>query len=134
MFRKTVFVYSAKSVEVSSLRWMTQINENSKAFCHANVLPEMNHNEINMDYSKGIFVFLKTRNESTQMNKRIEFTKKVFSGKNKTIELTSKGKSLFCQLFYLIYSGDFTSYYLAILNKVNPSPVPVITKLKKVLK
>ncbi len=134
MHNKTVFVYSTKKIEIASFRWMTQINENSKDFCHANVIPEMNHNEINMDYKKGLFVFLKTQNTSKQIKKRISFTKKVFSKNNTTIEITAKGKSLFAQLFYLIYLGDFTSYYLALMNKVNPYPVPVIEGLKKALK
>ncbi|PIN98965.1 MAG: bifunctional phosphoglucose/phosphomannose isomerase [Candidatus Diapherotrites archaeon CG10_big_fil_rev_8_21_14_0_10_31_34] len=134
MHNKTIFVYSAKTIEVCSSRWMTQINENSKGFCHANILPEMNHNEINMNYSNGLFVFLKTAKESSQMQKRIKFTKKVFSKENTVTEFTSKGKSLFAQLFYLIYLGDFTSYYLALLKKVDPSPVPIIEGLKKALK
>jgi glucose/mannose-6-phosphate isomerase len=134
MHGKTCFVYCTKRIEIASFRWMTQINENSKGFCHANVLPELNHNEINMKFKNGFFVFLKTGNENTQMQKRIEFTKKVFFKGNKTIEFTAKGNSLFAQLFYLIYLGDFTSYYLALLNKVNPFPVPAITELKKELK
>jgi len=134
MHKKTAFVYSTSKIEIASFRWMTQINENSKDFCHANTIPEMNHNEINMDYKKGVFVFLKTKNESSQMKKRINFTKKYFEKSNQSIEFTAKGNSLFAQLFYLIYLGDFTSFYLALLNKVNPYPVPVITKLKKVLK
>ncbi|MBU2100141.1 bifunctional phosphoglucose/phosphomannose isomerase [Candidatus Micrarchaeota archaeon] len=131
---KTCFVYCTKKTEIASFRWMTQINENSKGFCHANVLPELNHNEINMQFNNGVFVFLKTGNENIQMQKRIEFTKKVFSEGNQVIEFTAKGNSLFAQLFYLIYLGDFTSYYLALLNKVNPFPVPVIEELKKELK
>jgi len=134
LFKKQIFVYSTQSIGISSFRWMTQINENSKDFCHANVLPELNHNEINMKYKKGVFVFLKTNNESTQMKKRISFTKKVFSKHNKIIEFTTKGQALFCKLFYVIYLGDFVSYYLALLNKVDPYPVPVINELKKELK
>jgi len=132
--KKTVFVYATDKISISSLRWMTQINENSKDFCHSNIIPEMNHNEINMNFKKGVFVFLKTKNESNQMKKRIQFTKKVFSKHNKILEFTSKGNSLFSQLFYLIYLGDFLSYYLALQNKVNPYPVPVIEGLKKYLK
>jgi glucose/mannose-6-phosphate isomerase len=134
MHKKISFVYSTKRIEACSLRWMTQINENAKCFCHANVLPELNHNEINIKFRQGVFILLKTKNESTQMKKRIEFTKKIFSKENEIIEFTSKGKKLFSELFYAIYLGDFVSYYLAILNKVNPYPVPVIEKLKKELK
>jgi len=134
MHNKTVFVYSTNRAGIASSRWMTQINENSKGFCHANVLPEMNHNEINMNYSNGLFVFLKTGKESRQMEKRIRFTKKVFSEGNSVAEIRAKGNSLLAQLFYLIYLGDFASFYLALINKVNPYPVPVIQGLKKALK
>ncbi len=134
MHKKTTFVYATDIIGISSFRWMTQINENSKDFCHSNIIPEMNHNEINMKFKNGVFIFLKTKNTSNQMKKRIQFTKKVFSKNNKILEFTSKGNTLFSQLFYLIYLGDFLSYYLALKNKVDPYPVPVITELKKYLK
>jgi glucose/mannose-6-phosphate isomerase len=34
-------------------------------------------------------------------------------------------------MFYYIQLGDFVSYYLAILNQVDPSPVTIIEALKK---
>ena len=34
------------------------------------------------------------------------------------------------QMMSLVMMGDFTSYYLAILNNVDPSPVEVINYLK----
>ena len=36
-------------------------------------------------------------------------------------------------IFSLIQVGDFTSYYLAVLNEVEPTPVEVIERLKKQL-
>ncbi len=41
------------------------------------------------------------------------------------------GENTFTQILSLILFGDFTSYYLAILNRVDPTPVPVIDFIKQ---
>jgi glucose/mannose-6-phosphate isomerase len=41
------------------------------------------------------------------------------------------GENTFTQVLSLILFGDFTSYYLAILNRVDPTPVPVIDFIKQ---
>jgi len=46
------------------------------------------------------------------------------------LEVESEGQSLLARMFSLIYLGDWTSYYLAILNGVDPTPVKVIEYLK----
>jgi glucose/mannose-6-phosphate isomerase len=42
----------------------------------------------------------------------------------------SEGGSLLSQMMSLVMYGDFTSYYLAILHGIDPSPVEVISYLK----
>ena len=49
------------------------------------------------------------------------------------ITVQSRGHSPLARSLYLIYIGDFASYYLAILNGVDPSPVKVIDYLKSAL-
>jgi glucose/mannose-6-phosphate isomerase len=44
--------------------------------------------------------------------------------------LEGKGSTLLSRMFSLIYLGDWVSWHLAVLNKVDPSPVPVIQTLK----
>ena len=46
------------------------------------------------------------------------------------IEIESQGKSLLSRMFYLIQLGDWTSFYLAMLNGVDPTPIKVIDYLK----
>jgi glucose/mannose-6-phosphate isomerase len=46
------------------------------------------------------------------------------------LEVWSEGTSLLARIFSLVYLGDWVSYYLAILNKRNPTPVKVIEELK----
>ena len=52
---------------------------------------------------------------------------------NNIITLESTGESKLGRIFDLIYLGDWVSYYLAILNEVNPTPVDVISYLKNKL-
>jgi glucose/mannose-6-phosphate isomerase len=46
------------------------------------------------------------------------------------VNIYSEGNSLLTRMFSLIFLGDWISYYLAILNKVDPTPVKVIDYLK----
>ena len=46
----------------------------------------------------------------------------------------SEGNSQLSQLMSLVLLGDYTSYYLAILNKIDPTPVKAIDYLKEQLK
>jgi glucose/mannose-6-phosphate isomerase len=45
--------------------------------------------------------------------------------------IDSRGTSELSQMMGLIYLGDWVSYYLAILNEIDPTPVKAIDYLKK---
>ena len=49
------------------------------------------------------------------------------------LEVSSTGSSPMERMFGLIMIGDFVSYYLAILNGVDPTPVEAIEMLKAAL-
>jgi glucose/mannose-6-phosphate isomerase len=51
----------------------------------------------------------------------------------KIVEVSSLGKGLLARMFSLIYIGDFTSFYLAVLNGGDPTPVERVTYLKNEL-
>jgi glucose/mannose-6-phosphate isomerase len=51
----------------------------------------------------------------------------------KTFEVWSQGKSELARMLSTIIVGDFTSVYLAILRKVDPTPVQTINVLKEKL-
>lgn len=138
---KIPVIYGASDpLEAVVTRWKTQFAENSKNLSFANVLPEMNHNEI-MGYRfpknfhcNVVAVFLRDKSEHERVSKRIEITEKMLNDNGvETIQFYSSGKSLLPRLFSLIYTGDFISFYLAVLNKINPTSVEKIDYLKKEL-
>lgn len=121
-------------------RWKGQLAENSKILAFYNQFPELNHNEIvGWEVQKDILekchlIFLRDRFEHPRIDLRFEITKEILieiSGG--FTEIYSDGDGLLTRIFSLIYLGDFTSFFLAILNCVDPTPVSKIDYLKKEL-
>jgi glucose/mannose-6-phosphate isomerase len=139
-YKKIPIIYSDNKFYPGILRWKTQIAENSKQFAFINELPEMNHNEIMSYYypefilRKIVILFVISGMENVRIKKRIEITSKIISGKIKDVlTLKLKGDTIFEKLLYLIIFGDWVSYYLAILNKVDPTEIREINILKDLL-
>jgi glucose/mannose-6-phosphate isomerase len=141
LYNRLPIIYAPQRYfDVVAMRWKGQINENSKAMAFYNVIPEMNHNEIvgwgiPLDIAgKRTIVMLTNKNESERISKRIEVTSYLIPNTDGQVkEVESKGESPLAKALYLIYLGDFTSYYLAILNGVDPTPVDRIGLLKAIL-
>ncbi len=121
-------------------RWRGELSENAKTLSSGHVFPEMNHNEI-MGWEDPakllkdfVAVILRDSDDNPRIAKRMDITKKIIAKVGvKVITVDSIGSSLLSRIFSLIYMGDFVSFYLAILNKRDPTPVERITYLKKEL-
>jgi len=121
-----------------ALRWKQQICENAKVLAFCNVFPEFNHNElvgwekIEPLKDRLAVLILKDKTDHQRVKARMEIVKDIIQQKGvPVIEVESSGKSLLERMLSLIHLGDWVSYYLAILNEVDPTPVEVIDYLKK---
>ncbi|MFM7774758.1 MAG: SIS domain-containing protein, partial [Candidatus Kapaibacterium sp.] len=134
-------IYSASErLDAVNVRWRGQIQENAKNLAFGHVLPEMNHNEINgwtfpanarKDFS---IVLLRDPADHARVALRFDAVKRILRKSAKEIhEVVGVGDSLLARMFSTIYLGDWVSYYLAMLNDVDPTPVPVIMTLKSAL-
>jgi len=82
-----------------------------------------------------VAVVLRDREDHPQVKKRLEISKEILQKEGTGVEeVWSKGEGLLARTFSLIYTGDFVSFYLAILNKEDPTPVKRIDYLKRRLK
>ncbi|MEP7234816.1 MAG: bifunctional phosphoglucose/phosphomannose isomerase [Ignavibacteriota bacterium] len=142
LLSKIPVVYSPSDhFDTVNIRWRGQIQENGKHVAFGNVLPEMNHNEINgWDFPSATqdrfqVLFLRSeQDEHPQVTKRFGILHDVLTSKGVEVqEFSAQGNSLLARMFSLIALGDWTSYYLALLAGVDPSPVPVIMQLKSKL-
>jgi glucose/mannose-6-phosphate isomerase len=135
---KVVVVYGAGILSDVARRWKTQINENGKAWAFFEILPELNHNAVlgyrnpvwAMDKITVIFLICPSINLRTQL--RYKFTGELLTQNKIAYQvLNSGGTDPLTQVMSLVLLGDWVSYYLAILNGIDPSPVPEIDLLKK---
>ena len=138
---KLPVVYSAADkFDTVNTRWRGQINENAKTLAFGHVFPELNHNEIvgwevlNDIMSKIHVVILRDKDDYKRIQVRMDTTKNIIEGLPDGItEVYSHGKSLLARTFSLLYLADWISFYLAMLNHVDPSPVKKIDLLKATL-
>ena len=134
-------VYSStERFDSVNTRWRGQVAENGKSLAFGHVLPEMNHNELVgwkmlHDQMREMQVFiLRDKDDHKRVKVRIDITKTILSEHTgRVTEIWSEGTSLLARMFSLVYLGDWVSYYLAILNGVDPTPVRVIDHLKNEL-
>lgn len=139
---KIVVIYSGPTLtDTVGVRWKGQICENSKALAFANQFAEFNHNELvgwsdlMRQYADNFkVVILRDEGDHPQIKKRMDIVKPLIEdGGTEVIEIKSRGTSEMERMFSLIQIGDFVSYYMAILEKQDPTPVISIEMLKAAL-
>lgn len=122
-------------------RWKGQICENSKNLAFANHYAEFNHNEL-VGWSKIvtkhkdhlIVIQLRDPEDHPNITRRMDIVRELIEKQRvEVIDINSTASTILTRMFSLIQLGDFVSYYLAVLNEVDPTPVEVIESLKKSL-
>lgn len=118
-----------------------QINENAKAFAQYFLLPEIDHHLIEgLRFPKNFgassaAVFLNSAQYHPKTQRRFAITKTIFSKhKIPVLEHRLTAPDRIGQSFELLTLGTYVSIYLAVLNGVNPAPIPWVDYLKKELK
>lgn len=119
-------------------RIKTQINENSKQVAFYDSLPELNHNTIvGFDYPKEIqknlfIILLQSKYDHPRVKLRQQIMVKILAKKKirfESVMFTPSANPL-SEMFKVIFFGDYLSYYLGVLNHVDPTPVETINFLK----
>ncbi len=133
---KTPVFYGGTLTAPVAYKWKISWNENAKNTSFWNELPEFNHNEFmgwtSHPIEKPFAVFELISNlEHPQILKRFEISDRLLSGlRPKSIVVNLRGDTAIKQLLWGSILADFVSIYVAVLNGVDPSPVPLIEKLK----
>jgi len=119
------------------VRLKGQVCENSKQLAFVNIYPEFNHNELvgweiyKPFVEKLIVLTLRDKDDHKRVNARMDIVNRWFAERNiEHIDMKSDGDNLLSRMMSLIQYGDFMSWYLAMLNGADPSPVRVIDYLK----
>jgi glucose/mannose-6-phosphate isomerase len=134
-------IYGAGILSPVARRWKTQFNENSKAWAFYETFPELNHNAVAgyhfpRELVRRLMVVLL---RSSQLEPRITRQYQALNGlldeakvEHRTIETC--GQSPLSRMMSLVLLGDYVSVYLALLYRVDPSPVKALEYLKEELR
>jgi glucose/mannose-6-phosphate isomerase len=133
-------IYGAEITTEVAHRWKTQINELSKSAAYYEFLPELNHNSV-VGYplpaevnKKTMVVMLDSALLHPRVRLRFDVTRKLLDQSGiPSLKLEGEGLSALSQMMTLVLLGDYMSYYLALLNRVDPTPVQAISFLKNSL-
>lgn len=121
-----------------NLRWRNQIEENAKTLAYGHTLPEMNHNEI-VGWERIVHltgrlsvIMLRDREDHPKVQQRMQIVEELIADQTASINvLRTRGESRLTRMFSLVQLGDWTSFYFAMLNGVDPTPVTKIDLLKR---
>lgn len=142
MHGKIPIIYGGPTLtDIVAVRWKGQICENGKSLAFANIYAELNHNElvgwsdlIKPYADRLIVIQLRDTGDHLKISDRMNIVKEIIQKQGvEVIDVMSRGSSDAARILSLIQLGDFASYYLAILNEVDPTPVEVIETLKNAL-
>ena len=137
LFGKMPVIYGSGVLTEAAHRWKTQLNETAKVWCFYEELPEANHNSM-VGYERPVdvalsvaAVFLDTDLAHPRIRLRCQFTQQLLQKAGADVlTVAGRGHSALAQVLSTVLFGDYVSYYLAILNGVDPSATVPIDNLK----
>lgn len=137
LFGRIAVIYGGGLMAEVARRWKSQINENAKQWSFFEQLPELNHNAV-LGYqfptdvaNRVLVVLLSSSLSHPRIAARERATSELLGRWGVTAEtVAAEGSSPIEHLYSATYFGDFVSYYLALVNDVDPSNIDTITFLK----
>ncbi len=122
-------------------RWKTQFNENAKTAAYYEELPELNHNAVvGLDFPEALMTkicvieLISKKYDHPRVGVRHKASYKLLLQAGIMADKVSeKGESRLAQQMSMIQFGDYMSYYVAMANRVDPTPVDNIRQLKEQL-
>ncbi len=135
---RVVLVYGAGIFLGVARRWKTQLNENSKVWASFETIPELLHNSVEayggrtQDAHSKQVILLQPQGGPEEMKLRYSTVAELLgAGKIPHRVLTGTVGPALAQQMDMVMLGDYVSYYLALLQGIDPSPTPKINQGKR---
>ena len=127
-------IYYPDGLKAAAIRFKNSLQENAKIHASIEDVIEASHNSISTWENENNLkpILLQGTDDFLKTKERWEIIKEYFSTKNIDFEeVYSVEGNIISKLVCLIYLLDYTSIYLAVLSKTDPSPVSAIDFVKK---
>ncbi|MEX0801153.1 MAG: bifunctional phosphoglucose/phosphomannose isomerase [Dehalococcoidia bacterium] len=130
-------IYGAELLTEVAHRWKTQLNESSKVWAFYEQLPEANHNaivsfELPPEVTRLIsVVYLTSPDLHPRVANHYTFSQRMLTEAGVPYDkVPAEGRGGLAQAMTAVLFGDYVSYYLALVNEVDPSPTTPIANLR----
>ncbi len=134
---KLIVVYGAGILSGVARRWKTQLNENAKVWAFMELLPEAGHNAVAAFQRRwrhdkdSCVILLNAVGLDSRLRIRYNVIKEILNHtKIESHTVDGIGTGVLAQMLSSVMFGDYTSYYLALINNEDPSPVSAIDYMK----
>ena len=137
LYGRIPVVFGAGAMGVMARRVKDQWNENAKSWAHYDVMSELNHNAVvgfphpPIARDAQTVLLLRSKRDNARHKVRFDVTQELLDRAqipHKTLQFD--GESLLSEILQLTYFTDYVSFYVALLNGADPSPVASIDYLK----
>ena len=129
-------IYFPDGLKAAAIRFKNSLQENAKIHASIEDIIEASHNSISTWENQSDFkpILLQGADDYTKTKERWNIIKEYFNMKKIDYEeVHSVEGNIISKLVCLIYLLDYTTIYLAILSKIDPSPVTAIDFIKSKL-
>lgn len=137
---RAVLIVASEHLQANAHILQNQINETAKQFCTFLTLPELNHHFMEgLTFPKKLFsnftvLMLKSEHYNQRTQKRYELTAEIFEEQGgEVIDYLARGENVFAESAEILQFGSFLSYYMGMLNEVEPEFIPFVKSFKSKL-
>src|SRR5487761_1039360 len=129
-FLRIPIIYASRANKALAYIMKIGFNENAKKMAFWNYIPECNHNEMvgfGDTHKNFIFFFLLDRDDNPAIKKRIRIMIQLAKKNRIPLQILDITNSrVYNKAFNTILLSDWISYYSALFNKTDPTPVSIV--------
>lgn len=136
-------IYTSQKNYPIAYNWKIKFNETGKIPAFCNVVPELNHNEMNgfdvKDSSRELsrnfhFIMIKDSDDHFKVTKRLEIIEKLYQDRGLRVEILQLGgRTQFEKIFSSLLLADWAAYYTAKLYGLESEQVPMVEEFKRLI-
>jgi len=136
-------IYASRQNQAIAYNWKIKLNETGKIPAFYNILPELNHNEMNgfdrQPTTKALsekfhFIFLTDPKDHPRIQKRFAILEQLYTQRGLPVSVVSlQGKTIFEKIFSSLLLADWTALYTAEHDNLEAEQVPMVEEFKELM-